>query len=371
MIGFIVERQEPGDTTWQNIGTTTGGSFTDNMVQGETTYSYCLVATNAAGGSMPGSVATVQTGLLPPTGLQATVLAANQVVLDWSDATAPVTDSRSSSPRPPVIHPPGRCGLSFRGPRRFDLDGHLRHVRRWPELLFCNLQGGASSALSVPTHVTIPNLPAAPANLSAVWDGNAFRLTWTNHAADVQESDFTCVTPYGTETFPVYGSAEEYDLTDFSLIGLTGQPYPGDYQFSIQSRTAGGVSASTTAQQPAIIPAGLPTGISEYVSAVHGRATLLDFRSDWINPRHLSSQYDTLSVANISIPANGSVLASGDTITYTSNVAYVGTDTFTYQITNGQTVSKPMTVTVNVTDTAPVAYTDTDAVPTSGQLFAS
>ena len=87
--GFIVERQDTGDTVWQDIGVTTGTSYTDYAVQGETSYTYCVVATNANGGSIPSNSAMVETGLLPPTSFDAFLNSSSQIMLDW--ATDPTT----------------------------------------------------------------------------------------------------------------------------------------------------------------------------------------------------------------------------------------------------------------------------------------
>ena len=70
---------------------------------------------------------------------------------------------------------------------------------------------------------------------------------------------------------------------------------------------------------------------------------------------------DTLTVADASDPANGSVVINGDgTITYTPDADFNGVDTFTYTISdgNGGTDTATVTVTVNPINDPPVANDD-------------
>jgi len=68
---------------------------------------------------------------------------------------------------------------------------------------------------------------------------------------------------------------------------------------------------------------------------------------------------DTLSISSVSAPANGSATINGDTIDYTPNPDYYGTDSFTYTITDGtDTATATVTVTVNGVNDAPLAVDD-------------
>src|SRR5260370_24939451 len=52
--GYLVERQDPGSTTFVQIGTTTTAStYTDTGLAANSTYSYRVRATNAAGNLSP------------------------------------------------------------------------------------------------------------------------------------------------------------------------------------------------------------------------------------------------------------------------------------------------------------------------------
>ncbi|MCH8992068.1 MAG: tandem-95 repeat protein, partial [Acidobacteria bacterium] len=74
---------------------------------------------------------------------------------------------------------------------------------------------------------------------------------------------------------------------------------------------------------------------------------------------------DTLSVASVTQPANGSVVNNGNgTITYTPNLNYNGADSFTYTISDGSGGSDTATVSVTVdsVNDAPVVDDQTFAV---------
>ena len=75
---------------------------------------------------------------------------------------------------------------------------------------------------------------------------------------------------------------------------------------------------------------------------------------------------DTLTVMVASLASNGTVLVNGDnTITYTPDAGFSGTDSFTYSISdgNGGTDSATVTLTVSAPNQAPVAQDD--VVPTN------
>jgi hypothetical protein len=62
---------------------------------------------------------------------------------------------------------------------------------------------------------------------------------------------------------------------------------------------------------------------------------------------------DSLSVVNLSDPPNGSAASANGIATYTPDPGFSGTDTFTYQATDGQLTSNTATVTVTVTASPP------------------
>ncbi|HEX7095353.1 MAG TPA: Ig-like domain-containing protein, partial [Acidimicrobiales bacterium] len=72
---------------------------------------------------------------------------------------------------------------------------------------------------------------------------------------------------------------------------------------------------------------------------------------------------DTLTLAFLTGAAHGTVVAFDDgSFTYTPDVGFIGTDTFTYAATDGVVNSNVATVTVSVLDQAPVAADDAYSV---------
>jgi hypothetical protein len=58
--------------------------------------------------------------------------------------------------------------------------------------------------------------------------------------------------------------------------------------------------------------------------------------------------FDDLTFSIVSEPANGTVSLSGNTVTYTPNTNFKGTDTFTYKANDGEADSQIKTVTIKV-----------------------
>ncbi|WP_162867862.1 Ig-like domain-containing protein [Euzebya tangerina] len=70
------------------------------------------------------------------------------------------------------------------------------------------------------------------------------------------------------------------------------------------------------------------------------------------------SNSDTLTIASVSDPAGGTATITADgTVTYTPDASFKGTDTFTYQVDDGEDQASA-TVTVTVPNAAPVAGND-------------
>jgi hypothetical protein len=72
----------------------------------------------------------------------------------------------------------------------------------------------------------------------------------------------------------------------------------------------------------------------------------------------------TLTVTRVGAPGHGQAVANSDgTVSYTPDSGYKGTDTFTYEISDGAGGTNGATVAVVVTDAAPVASDDTGRTP--------
>ena len=93
--GYLVYRENPGSSTFVQVGTTNGSTttYSDTGLAGNSTYSYEIQATNAIGNSPFSNVAsaTTQTPQPPtaPTNLTATAVSQGQINLSWTASTAP------------------------------------------------------------------------------------------------------------------------------------------------------------------------------------------------------------------------------------------------------------------------------------------
>ncbi len=67
---------------------------------------------------------------------------------------------------------------------------------------------------------------------------------------------------------------------------------------------------------------------------------------------------DGLSIVDVTQPANGTVVNNGDSLTYTPNPGFVGTDTFSYTVDDGHGGQATASVSIEVTNQAPVAVDD-------------
>ncbi|MBK8284812.1 MAG: tandem-95 repeat protein [Ahniella sp.] len=74
---------------------------------------------------------------------------------------------------------------------------------------------------------------------------------------------------------------------------------------------------------------------------------------------------DSLSIGTVGTPANGTAVITGTTIRYTPNANFVGTDTFTYTISDGRNGTATAAVTVAVQDNPPVAVNDSASTPSA------
>jgi len=75
---------------------------------------------------------------------------------------------------------------------------------------------------------------------------------------------------------------------------------------------------------------------------------------------------DTLTVVDVNQPANGTVVNNGTSLTYTPNSGFIGIDTFTYVIDDGNGDQASAEVTITVENNVPTANDDS-ALATGSQ----
>ena len=233
--------------------------------------------------------------------------------------------------------------------------------------LTAGLPSGWSAGKSLTT------LPAAPTTLAVTsdspdgvalsWQDNSaheegFEIEWSDDGVNYYAIDDVGpgVTTY-TDTDPDYNQQNYYrvvayssDLDSAPTGVMTATPVTAPAAFDDQNA---GLNAAGTLS---------PYTVSHGHSLTVGQAGGV-LRGD-VNFGGSSAVVNTYTQ-----PANGSVTVDGDGgFTYTPDPSFVGTDTFTYEATNGSQTSTPATVAIDVTNAAPVAQ-PLDTQTTGHQWF--
>ena len=159
--GFVVERQDPGQSVWQRIATVTDPNYVDTTVLEGTTYAYRVFAAGTAGGSLPTSAVSVQAMSASPTDLLASVVSGSQMALTWtnvSSVTAPtlIVESTDPSTDPstwPVV------ATAPAGADTYTVSGTFADGQTY--YFAIRAAGAAPSPFSAPASVLIPALPPA------------------------------------------------------------------------------------------------------------------------------------------------------------------------------------------------------------------
>ena len=137
------------------------------------------------------------------------------------------------------------------------------------------------------------------------------------------------------------------DLWDFTMFGGN--------QYITNESTTFSIKASATND----------TSVNTVPVAVDDAATVSQDDSVVIHVLNNDSDGDgdTLSITGTSVPTNGAVAINEETVTYTPDSEYYGTDSFTYTVSDGtDTDTATVTVTVTSVNDAPVAVDDTATV---------
>jgi hypothetical protein len=129
------------------------------------------------------------------------------------------------------------------------------------------------------------------------------------------------------------------------IFDITGTFEPGRFGFYNLSQEQVEYGQFTSVGAPPTAVADnylIPVGTSTLAVSTSAEGVLANDSSGTLNP---------LSATLVSSPSNGTLsttLSSDGTFTYTPNPGFVGTDSFTYQATDGSNATNPVTVTIQV-----------------------
>ncbi|MBA4192437.1 MAG: hypothetical protein C0467_31095, partial [Planctomycetaceae bacterium] len=152
---------------------------------------------------------------------------------------------------------------------------------------------------------------------------------------------------------PTHGTLALSPEGSFSYIPNLGFLGTDSFTFQISDGTLTSSTYTATIEVAALAP----TAIGMSYSVVHDQLLGLSPEEGLLSLATFSDLNAVPAFSLASGPANGSVTvyANGAFI-YTPDAGFVGTDSFTYQVSDGYLNSAPATITIDVTDAAPVAY---------------
>jgi VCBS repeat-containing protein len=207
-----------------------------------------------------------------------------------------------------------------------------------------------SSAVTVSLTVSNDTPTAADDFYSIPGSGTTSVDAWSGVLANDGDAEGDTLTA-SLVTGPAHGTLTLN--SDGSFDYTPGSGFSGTDTFSYEAFD--GNSHSTAATVTLTVA---PVALDASFSVLHDQTlqenvvTLLTFAADADN--------DALTAQLVSGAAHGSVTVSSDgSFVYTPNAGYVGSDSFTYRVGDGSTYSNTATASIEVTDSAPMAGSQT------------
>jgi VCBS repeat-containing protein len=157
---------------------------------------------------------------------------------------------------------------------------------------------------------------------------------------------------------PSYGTVTLRGDGSFTYVPDKG--FVGTDSFTYQAND--GVADSNPATVTIQVSNPAPVAQDDSYSVVHDQ-TLTISAADGILSNDEDADGDPLTAQLVSDPSHGTVFLRGDgSFLYTPNAHFTGSDSFTYKANDGTADSNLATVTIQVTNQAPVAHSDTYVV---------
>ena len=245
------------------------------------------------------------------------------------------------------------------------VDTELKHVAE--EVGYLALPAGTLLA-----HDSLPNRPPttpAQPTLAATPYTSGVHLTWAAPPSPDTPPDRYLIewSPDGTEWFAIdeVDGTQTHYLDEYPVLGESYYAIRAVDELHDPSGAFLDSISSALSAALAVTPIAPPVAWADTNAGTGDTGTLSPFSTPHATPVALDVlandiDYDnsgSLSIHAITTaPAHGTVAINpNQTLTYTPDPGFVGTDTFQYTITDGQAVSAPANVAVDVTNTAPVA----------------
>src|SRR5215510_12320093 len=158
------------------------------------------------------------------------------------------------------------------------------------------------------------------------------------------------------------GTPQSINVGNTSTYTLTGLVDGATYSFAVAAYNTSGQESSDSNTVTATISSvnQAPQAVNDTASATTGTPVTITVLANDTDP-----DGNTLTITSVTQGAHGTVTISGTSVIYTAASGFVGTDSFTYTITDGYGHYATATVTMNVIagNQPPVASSDTVSIP--------
>ncbi|MDX6199719.1 MAG: large repetitive protein [Actinomycetota bacterium] len=223
-----------------------------------------------------------------------------------------------------------------------------------------SISDGHGGTATATVNVTVPNTPPTAGDDSAATLVGA-AVTVPVLANDTDPNPAQTLTS-GAATAPAHGTAVVNPNGTITYTPTAGYVGPDGFDYTVSDgfgTDVGHVSVTVSAGAPVAVDDSSTTGTNTPVPV----AVL----TNDVSPLPLTVTGLTAPVVTpplgppSGVSAGSTTLNADGTVTYTPTAGFTGIATFTYRVTDGSQTSAPATVTVTVTNAAPVAVADTYA----------
>jgi fibronectin type 3 domain-containing protein len=328
-IGFRIQRATVGKGgspgAYAQIGSALANatSYTDTTADTVSTYSYQVVAFNAAGSSTsaPVTVGPLAGPPAAPTGLAATLQSGPQVGLTWTDNATNETGfvvERAVGAGPfstlATVGPRTNTGsVSYADATVTAGNTYAYRVKA--------VNGAGSSAYSNTASVSVPSPPAAPSGLTATLQpGPQVGLTWTDNATN--ETGFVVERAVGAGAFSTLATVGPRINTGSVSYVDTTVTTGNTYAYRVKAVNGAGSSAySNTASVSLSSPLAAPSGLTARAARTTGLTDTVTLR--WTDNANNETGFTIQRATNSTFTAglNTSTVAANTTTTQQTGLA--------------------------------------------------